>query len=285
MQKFDPASVAFTLITFYPKWHKGKLRSITDTDKIRGDLALEFIQKASSVGYQVVVVDGKSAKTFRQELKKFPNIKATGRGGFKRSPAKRKAFKIASRLPGVKAIIATEAEKVSLIDFAEKLAQPVLDNRADIVIPKREDELFASTYPDYMYESETEGNRLYLEQLKAHGLLKNGQSYDLFFGPRVLANKPIVLNLFLRKSFSKLESKSEDKQYFDPEEYANAQFFPIVYALKKKLRIESVEIPFVYPKLQKENETKGARSYFEEKRKAQKMGILLELMHLLNYLK
>lgn len=245
---------------------------------------MEFIKKATSLNFQVVVVDGKSSKSFQKELKIFKNIRTSGRDGFKRSPAKRKAFKIASKLPGVKVIISTEAEKISLIDFAEEITKPIFNGKADIVIPKREDKLFRETYPDYMYESEVEGNKLYLEQLKLQGLL-GSEDLDLFFGPRVFANNPKVLNLFLKLSFSKVSAKPGGKQYFDPEEYANAQFFPIVYALKKRLRVVGVEIPFVYPKLQKDNETRGAKSYFEEKRKSQKLGILLELMHLLNYLK
>ncbi len=282
--KFNPKKIAFALITYYPKWHKGKLRSISNTHKIRGDLALEFIKKASGLGYQLVVVDGRSSRSFRLELKNFPDIKLVKRRGYKRSPAKRQAFINASGLPEVKVIIASEPEKISLIDSVQTISQPILDGDADIVIPKRKQKLFEETYPDYMYQSETEGNFIYNRLLKSHKLLKkDGEDLDAMFGPRVLSNTPKVLSLFLKKyplSFSQTNS-----DFFDPEEYSNAQFFPIVYALKKKLRIVGVEIPFVYPKLQKENETRGQRILFEEKRKAQKLGILLELMHLLSYFK
>lgn len=280
----DFKNIAFAAITFYPKWHKGEVRSIADTDKIRGDLALEFIRKATDKKFRVVIVDGKSSKSFKTELKKFPNIRFTGRNGFKRSPAKRKAFKIASKLPDVKVIIATEAEKVSIIDSALNIAKPIIEDKADIVIPRRNEKLFKETFPDYMFESETEGNRLYISQLENHGI-KVPDNLDLFFGPRAFANNPKVLNLFYKKSFPELTDEKNLKQYFDPEEYANAQFFPVVYALKKGFKVADVEIPFKYPETQKANETQGAREFFEEKRKAQKMGILLELMHLLNYLK
>lgn len=278
------SQAAFAVITYYPKWHLGNIRSLADTDKIRGDLALEFLKKATDLGYQVVVVDGKSSKSFRRELKKFPNVRSTGRNGFKRSPAKRRAFKIASQLPDIKVIIATEAEKISLIDCVPEIIKPILEGKADIVIPGREDKLFKETYPDYMYKSEVEGNKLYLDKLSEYGF-KVDPNLDLFFGPRAFSNSPKTLGLFLKKSFSGLNSKQSDNQYFDPEEYANAQFFPIVYAYQKKLRVMPVEVPFVYPKIQKDNEMRGAKSRFEEKRKAQRLGILLELMHLLNYLK
>lgn len=277
--------VAFALITFYPKWYKGKLRSISHTDKIRGDLTLEFIKKASGLEYQLVVVDGKSSRSFRLELKNFPDIKLVKRRGYKRSPAKRQAFKAASKLPGIKVIIATEAEKVSLIDFTELITRPILNNEADILVPERHEELFKKTYPDYMYGSETEGIKLYSEQLKLHNLLPpDSNNIDLFFGPRVFANTPKILVLFTKKYLSKIEN-SDSEGSLDPEELSNSLYFPIVIALKKGFRIRGVKIPFSYPKLQKDNEMIGAREYFEQKRKSQKKGILLELMHLLNYLK
>lgn len=277
--------IAFALITFYPKWYQGELKSIIQTDKIRGDLALEFIKKALELGYQLVVVDGQSSKSFRRQLNQFPAVKTIKRRGYKRSPAKRQAFKAASKLPGVKVIVATEAEKVSLLDHIEVITQPILNDGADIVIPERDEELFKKTYPDYMYESEKEGIKLYCEQLKLHNLLPpDSNNIDLLFGPRVFANTPKVLTLFTKKYLPKIED-SDLTGPLDPEELSNSLYFPIVMALKKGFKVKAVKIPFTYPKLQKDNETIGARAFFEEKRKTQKLGILLELMHLLNYLK
>lgn len=283
--EFNPKFIAFAVITQYPTWYKGKLRSISHTDKIRGDLALEFIKKSTSLGYQIVAVDGKSSKSFRRQLSNFTNIKIIKRKGYKRSPAKRMAYKEASKLPGVKVIIATEAEKISLLDYIQKIASPILENQTDIVIPKREDKLFKDTYPDYMFETEIEGNRLFNEQLKLYSLLPENNDPDLYFGPRVFLNDPKILSLFTKKFFFQIDSQIFPKEYFDSEEFANAQFFPVVLALKKGLKVQTVEIPFSYPKIQKENESIGARQLFEEKRKSQSLGILLQLMHLLNYLK
>ncbi len=281
---FLKQAVAIALITYYPKWYVGKLKKISNTDKVRGDLALEFIQKAINLGYQVVAVDGHSSKSFLKQLNQFSELKIIKRRGHKRSPAKRQAFKAASNLSEVKVIIATEAEKVSLIDFLEVLVKPVLEEKVDIVVPKRQDDLFRETYPDYMYESEMEGNKLCNEQLKLSGILpKDANELDLFFGPRVFKNDKKVLALFLRKFlFSKEHFLGE---YFDPEELANTQFSPVIIALKKGFKVKSVTVPFSYPKVQKENESIGAREAFEGKRGSQRMGLLLELMHLLNYLK
>lgn len=278
----NPKNIAFAIITYYPKWYNRKLKSISHTDKIRGDLALEFIQKTISMDFHLVVVDGKSSKSFKKLLKNFPNIVLIKKLSPKRSPAKRQAFKAASKISGVKVIVACEGEKVSILDSVKPIVEPILENKADIVIPKREENLFKATYPDYMYESEKEGNKLYNEQLKLNHLTKDN-NWDLFFGPRVFSNDPKVLSLFFKKFHFQKDQKSLEG-YFDPEEYSNALYFPVVIGLQKKFRIKNVEIPFSYPKLQKMNETIGAKDFFIEKRQNQRIANFLHLMYLLNYL-
>ena len=277
------SNIAIALTCFYPNWYRGKLRSIKHTDKVRGDLTLEFIKNAISLGCSVVAVDGKSAKSFRKTLLAISGIHLILRRSIKRSPAKRQAFKKASQIEGIKAIVATEPEKVSLLKTIGTITKPILQNKADIVIPMRNDELFAQTYPKYMYESEIEGNQLYNEQLKANNVIKNAEEFDFFFGPRVFKNEPKILRLFMKKFKLKIVSKGIPFQFLDPEELSNASFFPLILALKKKLKVISVEIPFSYPKLQKENEEIGSREYFVEKRKNQRLGLLLELIHFLPF--
>ena len=64
----DPKSIAFAIITYFPKWYKGPLRSIKHTEKVRGDLALELLRKVTADGYVVICVDGQSNKSFHKEL-------------------------------------------------------------------------------------------------------------------------------------------------------------------------------------------------------------------------
>ena len=99
---FDPNQIAIVIITLYPTWYRGKLRSIKHTDKIRGDLALELITKTIGKGCHIVVVDGKSSRSFRKTLSQFPEANVKFRRSIKRSPAKRQAFKIASKIADVK---------------------------------------------------------------------------------------------------------------------------------------------------------------------------------------
>lgn len=277
--------VAFAIITYYPGWYKGKLKSISHTDKVRGDLALEFIQKATSRGYQLVIVDGKSSKSFRGQLSNYQDvIKTIKRRTLESSPSKRQAFKTVSKLPQVELIIATEPEKVPIIDYVTEIIKPIIDGDAEIVVPKREDKLFRKSYPDYMYESEVEGNKIYNQQLRIHNLLNNDvENLDMFFGPRAFINNSKILGLFTKNYFKMLKINVDINEYFNPEKYSNAVYFPIILALKKGYKVKSIEVPFMYPKLQKINESIGAREFFMEKRRTQKLTVLLELMYLLTY--
>lgn len=277
----NPQSIAICIITYYPKWYRGKLRSLKHTDKIRGDLALEFINKAKNLGFRVVLSDATSSRTFRKMLLSIKDINLKFRKIRKRSPGKRQTFKIASALEDVKAIVVTEPEKVSLLDSIDLITKPIFEGKADIVVPQRNDGLFRKTYPLYMYESEIEGNKIYNEYLNIYNLLPKDKTLDIFFGPRAFANKKEVLACFMKKFTFKTGKIKLPNEYFDPEEYSNTGYFPILLGLKKKLKVASVEIPFAYPALQKKNEDSGALDLFLEKRKAQRLSLILELIHFL----
>ncbi len=282
---FDPKNVGFAVITSYPKWYRGKLRSIKHTDKVRGDLALEFVQKVSELGYKIVVSDGKSAKTFRSDLLSIPNIIVLKRKTKSSGEGKRVALDRVSKISGVIVIVLVEPEKVSFVtQCLSKVIEPILKDKAEIVIPKREDSLFKSTYPRYMYDSEVEGNRIYNEALRANGLLPDKLlEIDTFFGPRVFKNDKKIIGIFKNKyHFSGI---SLLEKLYDPDIYSNVQYFPIINALRKKIRIESVEVPFSYPSLQKENEDIGKREEFIAKRSMQRVSILVDLMHFLSFIK
>jgi len=281
-------SIALVGSTYFPKWYKGKLKSLVHTDKIRGDIALQTMLKAKELGIWAVVCDGGSTKTFLKELSltNNPKLKVIRLATSKRSPNKRRAIFTAAQNPDVKVIILTELEKLSLIaDCLSKIVNPILEGNADVVIPRREDALFKKSYPLYMYDSEVEGNTLYNEELRSHELWgMNEDDLDVFFGPRVFRNnRELLLSLF--RMYRAKRVKSLLHQFvFDLEEYSNAQFFPVVQALKKGKKVVGVTIPFEYPRLQKENELKGNLDYFIEKRKFQKLTIIVELMHFMGYL-
>jgi len=281
----DHTSIAFAIITYYPKWYRGKLQSLKHTDKVRGDLALEFFTTALKQNYRVVVVDGKSTRSFIREIGKIPEIIIIKRKSLSRSISKRMAFRTASKLPNVKVIVATEAEKVSLLkNCIELMTGPILSDKADIVIPRRNEKLFKSSYPLFQYESEKEGNQLYNEQLRAAGLLSNREDdLDIFFGPRAFLNDRKIVSLFMKQMHLKYgKHRLATEKYFNPDDLSVAGFFPIALALKKGFRVKSVEVPFTYPLTQKRNEGEAQKSFFIEKRRWQKTSILIDLMYFLN---
>lgn len=283
--QFDPSAVAIVTTTSYPKWYRGKLRSIRHTDKVRGDLVLQLVLEARKRRYQIVVADGKSTRTFRQELSKIDGAIIIKRRSPKRSASKRQALKKAIKLPTIKVIVMTEPEKVSFItDCILQVVKPILSEEADIVVPKRQDKLFKKTYPDYQYESESEANKLYNEVLRANGfLLKRSENLDMFFGPRVLPNNPKIIKLFTKRYLLNTRNVSLEEDYFDIEEYSNIGYFPIVIALKKGLRVKSIVVPFSYPKAQKKNE-EVSKELFHKKRKTQRLALLSELLHFVDAL-
>lgn len=286
MDNFNPSEIAIIGTTYNPKWYSGRLKSIKHTDKIRGDLILYSAQFASGLGYKLVIVDAGSPKTFVKLLKNVPNLKLLTAKIRKRSPNKRKALFEANKIDGIKAIVETEIEKVSLItDSIQTITRPILNGECDVVIPKREDSLFQKTYPLYMYKSEVEGNLLYNEALRASGLLSvHEEDLDVFFGARVFRNDKVFLKSIFSKYTTHPFNSLLHSKLFDVEEYSNAQFFPIVEALAKHARVKSVTVPFLYPEKQKENEERGQLEFFELKRDFQRVTIIVELMHFLGFL-
>lgn len=136
-----------------------------------------------------------------------------------------------------------------------------------------------------MYTSEKEGIALYNEELRSHGLIKKDEEdFDMFFGPRVISNKRAVVELFLKEYRIEVKQISHQEIYFDAEELSNTQFFPVVLAMVKKLKVVSVTVPFRYPKIQKENEMFHSKDVFIEKRRAQRLGLIVELLHFVSFL-
>lgn len=283
-EQFDPKKIGLAVITSYPKWYRGKLQSIKHTDKVRGDLAIEFAQKATQIGYHLVIADKDSSKTFLKELLSTSNAQLIRRKSMGSGNGKRLSIDKVSKIPDVEVIILTEAEKISMLtDCMKEMVIPILQGEADIVVPARETMLFKTTYPGYMYESEVEGNTIYNEALRSNTILtKTMPDYDWLFGPRAFRNNNKVVSLFKRiyifKGLSLLE------KLYKPDEFSNVQYFPVINAIKNGFRVMNIEVPFKYPRIQKDNEEIGAKEIFIQKRKLQRMGLLIDLMHFLSYL-
>ena len=97
------------------------------------------------------------------------------------------------------------------------------------------------------------------------------------------SNDRKVVSLFMKRYHFSIAHASFPKWYFDAEEFSNTNFFSIVTALRKGLKVKSVEVPFKYPDEQKQNE-EALDELFSEKRKAQRIGLIVELLHFVAYL-
>lgn len=285
--EFKPGKVAIAMTTSYPGWYSGELRSIKDTDKVRGDLGLEMIRKAVDRGFNVVVADKDSPEDLRQQFSELAVRFISRRKDDTRAFGRKVAIDEASSIPEVKIIIRTEPEKISLLDFIQEISMPILKKEADIVIPKRRNEEFRASYPPYMYESETFANRRYNSILKEFSILPGEtEDLDIYFGPTVIANDPQVVSLFMEryKPQDKKILNGGIRRYVRPDDFSNSQIFAVVEALNNGLKVVGVEIPFVYSKSQRDNEMVKFDD-FQNKRKNQKWGILDELVLFIRYLR
>lgn len=270
--------IAVATGTFYPNWNQENPEGEITSDNLRGDLAVQSIDSAINQGFSVSVVDGGSSDSFIQLLKarKINFETQAVQGG--QGPARRQALEMAERGSGVKVICQTEPEKVSIVaDCLQIAAQPILRGEADIVVPKRKLESFA-TYPEHQARQEQNANALYNKILRSRGLLQDGEpDIDFWIGVRVFANQPEVTDLFKgQEKFSPNQNPVQQKVRVDM--YSNPLFYPIVEALYRGLRVKSVVVPYVHPKAQTELE--AGNEEFDRKRDTQRRTIVTELIHL-----
>lgn len=277
----DPTSIVVVTGTFYPGWYPGEPKEHSPYDKVRGDLALQALLVAKNQEFQIALVDGGSSPEFLKKLKEneipFEVQREKGAGA-----ARRLGVKIAQNLEGVKVICETEPEKVSVIADCLALAStPILNDEADIVIPKRSEESF-STYPHYQQKAEKRANKLYNQILRKHSLLReNEPDLDFWFGVRIFANRPEVVEFF-RKHYQFKPSEAALHKIIKPDAYSNPIFFPVVAALKDGLRVKSVEVPYRHPKEQTQFEEGNPE--LDRRRDIQRRTIVTELVHFIRYL-
>ncbi|GEM_PF-740414 len=290
-ETFNPSEIILTTNFLYANYvalPNGAKREDCDTDGIRGDLAIELLSKTVSKGVGVVACDGGSSSDFLLALEEFNNkgltvVNSDIQG---RAPQRRKAFETASSRTKGKVIVYTQPEKASLVDHLLEISKPILEGNADIVIPKREEKLFKSSYPKYMWQSEVQVNNTYDWLMKRFGLIKQDESFDWFFGPIVFRNDPEMVSIFLKKYETDGSIYSRIGANTDPEKNSGSHYFPIIEALYKKKSVVSVEVPFEYPKSQRENEiSKKAIADFIQRRKYDSAAYRLEALHLLAYLR
>lgn len=278
-REINPRSIAIVTTTFYKTFGTENQGA---ADQLRGELAIKTLELVKQKGYQIVVVDGGSCSAFLEQLRQMeitPSIEKV-RG---MSASRQQGFEEARNLEGVKVICWIEPERVSIVaDCLQEAVRPILDGRADIVVPKRDSEALR-TYPDYQTESEQRANRLLNAILKKQGLLpEETEDLDVWFGPKFFKNDPEIVKIFLeRYEFEKRNLKLDE--IVRPEMWPNANFFPIINALARGYRVMSVTVPYRHPAEQARFEQDNDE--YRRKREAAFRDITTSVIHLVRLLK
>ena len=156
-----------------------------------------------------------------------------------------------------------------------------MDGRADVVVPERDAEAWA-TYPKFQMEIEQEANRLWNEIMRKNGLLSPDENLDMWFGPKFFKNDPELVKLFMEQYQFDKRDLDLDK-LVKPEMYSNALFFPVVQALADGRRVMSVPVPYRNPVAQTEFEKDSLE--FRRKRDVQFKDIMTNTIHFIRMLK
>lgn len=289
-ERINPHDVAVVTATFYPGWYPGSVRGEQNSDKIRGDLALQTVVQAINCDYHLVLVDGTGEESaFRQELlrREIPVYDETEKG---MSGSRRQGFRTAGAL-NAQVIAWLEPEKVSMVEQLSTAAAPILRGEADIVVPKRDDAAFA-TYPDYQVVDEQRSNRVFNDILKKRGLIDPAaEDLDAWFGPKLFRNIPEIRNLLLgqykyegtlvsklvRGESEEVRTKHEKElgQIYNPDLWAAALMLPIPRALHQGYRVVSVPVTYQHPTEQTALEIDPEqKEFFERKRDIQRKSVL-----------
>ena len=243
-----------------------------EADSVRGALAIEFAQQTLE-NQSLTIVDGGSSDSFRtvldsQGIAWHPETEK-GMGGSRRQSL-RHMLKDMWTSPELFIGIWSEPEKVDVIRFFPQIIQPIIDGKADIVIPRRTPASLA-TYPRFQIESEVQANMDLDTLLVEYGILpnlggKNFYRYDFMFGPWAFRCTKEIIQLLTQKfdidfdrntevsGRKEAELRASLGEYLRLDFYNNPTFFPRLRALFRKVPTVSLEVDFQYPKKQYEIE-------------------------------
>lgn len=220
-----------------------------DLSDIRFHLALELCKLAAQHHINLIIVDGSpDHTTIREQFQKagggYVHVyqqdtdQYIGKGGSLRQAILEatEMFKQNNIERKDSVICFTEPEKVDLMNHIHTIAKPILDGKADVVVPTRNDALFRETYPIEQYHSESFGNGHFnLLAKKIDGFCE--QKLDWLFGP-------FVFKASLASNWFNYTGTSWD-----------AQMIPYVRGVKNNhWRIMPVTVDFKHPRQMKEQE-------------------------------
>lgn len=200
------------------------------SDLIRANVAINAMRTATDLGYSVALIDGGSPGELLDEFRKygakvFQEKERAAPGMF--GPGRRQSFQEAYNL-GKPIVAWVEPEKEGYVPELWKTAEPILEGKTDLVVPKRKS---LDSYPEFQAREEELGN-LFFKNLTGYDL-------DVWIGPR-------TWNRNITNYFTGYDGKFGDKW--------ESIFMPILKAIHDEKRISGVEINYTHPKEQTEIE-------------------------------
>lgn len=236
--------------TFYPS-KDGKMAADV---KLRAELALNMLRSAQFHYHSVIVVDGGSDAGWRKEAVNHGAklIDEVRNENHTMGAGRRQALSAAGNM-GKPIICWLEPEKYPFVTLPLiRSAAPVYDSRADIVVPRRMDEL--ESYPVQQRFEELTGNLTVMELLRGY-LIKQGLTIeeserrvpylDQWIGPRVM--NQTGLEYFLNYN-GKIGDAVHDRW--------ESIFVPLWQAMiEGKAKVRGVAVPYVHPREQTELES------------------------------
>lgn len=286
--EFGPNDLIIVTTSFFPKFDE------SESDKVRGNLAISLSQKAVEQGINLVVIDGGSTKSFLNALvsKGVHPIRQEKKG---MDQSRFQAYREAHNNNDSKTIAWVEIEKAPLIsNELLEAAKIIAEGKARIVVPARSEEGLNSL-PNYQKISELSANAIIRTTLERHkrecpDLFPNLMvipQIDWFFGPKIFDRELYPefanVNQFWSDFIQKLRIDKPDLlKYYG---YSGPLILPVIYALHKGLPVVSYEMKtYRYPKEQTkiEDVQKGP---FLEKRKNQLVNINRTVDYFCQYLR
>ncbi len=244
--------IAVCTRTFYPHWNNGETADSPEgtNDKVRGDLALQFMEMARR-RYRLVVADatgpespfGRAVRQWNGDVQVVPASPGI-------STQLRTAYAAAMNDTKARVLVSTEPEKTDLIGEVDRLADDLLADRSDLLVPERSDESW-NTYPSYQRETEGQANRTIARILEKAGLTAPGMNLDILFGPKLFSVRSDVRARMVGILWRQLVTADPKLK---PAEHGDALNLPVARALQAKLRVRGLTVNFAYPPSQLELE-------------------------------
>lgn len=225
-------TISIVTTTFY--------KSIKET---RFHLACQMIGNARAMGHDVTFVDGspdaRVAKSLAGLGAHYHPEKTRGMG-----PGRRQAFAEATQRKLTRAHVWTEPEKTDLIRHLSGLVDRIEVDYPNIIVPRRSKKSLES-YPSFQITSELAANNVFAEL--------TGLELDVMFGPVIFSRSEL-------QHFA----TCEPAKYGAADTYI--QQIALLEAIARGVTIDSYDIDFFYPSVQRAEEEENKEMMLEKRR-------------------